>query len=405
MEKRRPLEGIKVADFSWIAAGPMVTKQLAEHGATVVKVESMTRPDILRNYIPMAGGIPGVNRCASFSAYNDSKYSIALKLSTPRGIEVAKRLIAWADIVIENFIPGTMEKWGLGYDDIRKFKPDVIMVRLSMQGQTGPRATQAGLGTMLMGPSGISEVTGWPDRDPVGIPTAYTDWIAPWYMVVAIIGALNRRKQTGKGMYIDCSQLEAGASFLSPAILDYTVNGRVQTKDGNRSPYAAPHGAYRCRGDDRWCAIATFTDDEWHSFCKVIGEPPWTKDSRFTTLIGRKKNEDELNPLVEAWTINFSPEEVMKELQAAGVAAGIVENGQDLHEDPQLKHRHHFWFLEHPEMGLHSYDGQSYRLTKTPGELTMPAPCLGQHTEYVCCEVMGMPDEEFMELLAEGVFE
>jgi len=402
---KQALAGLKVLDLSWVITGPMATKYLGDHGATVVRVESMQRLDIMRPYPPYTGGKSGVNRGGSFTPFNSSKYGITLNLNKPRGAEIARKLAAWSDVVVENFMAGQIEKWGLGYDELKKVKPDIIMIRASLQGQTGPYANQAGYGTMLQGSAGFTYFVGWTDRAPTGSTAPYTDFTAGLTVITAIMGALDYRRRTGRGQYIDLSQLEASVHFFAPAILDCTANGRIGTALGNRHPYAAPHGAYRCQGDDRWCAIAVFNDKEWASLCRVIGKPALTNDSRFDTMLGRKKNEDELDRLIEEWTVNHSPEEVMTQMQAAGVPAGRVAGGQDLHLDPQLKHRHHFWMLDHPEMGVTAYDSPAFRLSKTPAELNMPAPCLGQHTEYICREILQMSDNEFVGLLEEGVFE
>ena len=296
-------------------------------------------------------------------------------------------------------------KWGLGYEGIKKIKDDIIMVSTSPLGQTGPEAQQAGFGLELVSRGGFTHFTGWPDQEAVGVGYPYTDTVTPPLAVVAIMAALDYRRRTGRGQYIDLSQHEVAVQHLAPAILDYTVNGREGGRTGNRHPHAAPHGAYRCQGDDRWCTIAVFNDEEWGAFCEVIGEPAWTKQPRFDTLPARKENEDELDRLVENWTTKFTPEEVMHKMQAAGIAAGVVQSGKDLIEDPQLEHRHHFWYLNHPEMGTCAYDGPPFRLSETPAELNMPAPCLGEHTDYVCTQILGMSDEEFIGLLNEGVFE
>ena len=403
---RQALEGIKVADFSWYIAGPSIAMWLAHHGAEVIRIESLTRPDELRGIEPFKDGIAGINRSGCFANYNSNKYGMALNLKHPKGVEVAKRIVAWADVVVENFTPGTMEgKWGLGYEGMRKIRPDIIMLSTSPLGQTGPDAQQAGFGFELTNRGGFTHFVGWPDQDAVGVGYPYTDTVTPPIAVTAIMAALDYRCRTGKGQYIDLSQHEVAVQHLAPAILDYTVNGREGGRIGNHHPYASPHGAYRCRGDDRWCAIAVFTDEEWEAFCEVIGNPAWTQEDRFATLLGRKKNEDELDRLIGNWTVNFPPEEVTRKMQAAGVAAGVVQNGKDLIEDPQLGHRHHFWYLNHPEMGPCAYDGPPFKLSETPAELRMPAPCLGEHTEYVCTKILRMSDEEFVELLADGVFE
>jgi len=405
--RSQALEGLKVGDFSWYIAGPSIPMWLAHHGAEVIRIESSTRPDEIRGIEPFKDGIPGINRSGCFANYNSNKYGITLNLNHPKGVEVARRIVAWADIVVENFTPGTMRrKWGLGYEGIRKIKADSIMVSTSPLGQTGPEAQQAGFGLELVSRGGFTQFVGWPDQEAVGIGGyPYTDTVTPPIAVIAIMAALEYRRRTGKGQYIDLSQHEVAVQHLAPALLDYTVNGREGGRIGNHHPYAAPHGVYRCQGDDRWCTIAVFTDDEWEAFCKVIGKPTWTGDPKFATLLARKENEEELDRLVEDWTVNFPPKEVMNKIQAAGVAAGVVQSGKDLIEDPQLKHRHHFWYLNHPEMGLCAYDGPPFKLSETPAELRMPAPCLGEHTEYVCTQILGMSDQEFIGLLTEGVFE
>ena len=253
--------------------------------------------------------------------------------------------------------------------------------------------------------SGFGEVTGFPDRLPRAAFGAYTDHVVPRLAMPAVLAALDYRRRTGKGQYLDMSQWEAGVEFLAPTILEYTVNERVMTRMGNRSGQAAPHGAYRCRGDDRWCVIAVYTDEEWRSFCKVIGNPAWTKEPKFGIMLDRLENADELDRLVEEWTINYPPEEVMTLMQASGVAAGVVQNAEDIFNDPQLKHRHHFKVLDHPELGTFPYEMPAFRLSKTPAEIKKPAPCLGEHTEYVCKKCLGMSDEEFLGLLNEGAFE
>jgi benzylsuccinate CoA-transferase BbsF subunit len=218
------------------------------------------------------------------------------------------------------------------------------------------------------------------------------------------LAALSHRRKTGKGTYIDLAQFESGISFLPHLVLDYFANGRVREACGNRNLFAAPHGVYRCKGDDRWCAIAVSSDQEWGNFRKVIGKPKWSQEARFDTLPGRKANEDELDKLVEEWTINYPAEEVMKMMQKAGVAAGVVQNSKDLCEDPQLQHRQHFVMLEQAEMGYYPHEAAPFRLSKTPAELRMGAPCLGEHTQFVCNEILGISDEEFNNLVKDGAF-
>jgi benzylsuccinate CoA-transferase BbsF subunit len=400
--QQRALEGVKVADFTWIAAGPLTMSYLAQCGATIVKVESVKAPDSVRTFPPSKDGITGINRSLVFSNENANKFGMTVNLNHPRGIEVAKKLVAWADIVAENYRPGTMERWGLGYDDLKRINPSIIMFRSSAQGQTGPDSGMGANGITLQSLSGFTFLSGWPDRDPTPPWGAYTDLTAPAFGAAMLIAAIAYRARTGKGQCIDLSQYEAGLHFLAPAILDYFINGRCATRSGNSCPYAAPHGVYKCAGDDRWCAIAVFNDIEWKAFCEAIGKPEWLNDSRFRTVADRKENEAQLNSLIEEWTINHTAEEVMTLLQGHGISAGVVENSADLFQDPQIKERQLFKQLEHDEIGRVSHRGVGFKLSKTPCEFSTPGPRLGQHVEYVCRHFLGMSDEEFVSLLNDG---
>jgi benzylsuccinate CoA-transferase BbsF subunit len=349
-------------------------------------------------------GIPGLDRAVRFVPYNTGKLSVALNLAHPKGVEVAKRLVAWADVVVETFAGGAMKRMGLSYEELRKVKTDIIMLSSCMQGQTGPHATHPGLGTHLVALSGITHITGWPDREAANLEV-YTDFLSARFNVLAILAALDYRRRTGKGQYFDLSQYENALQFMAPLILDYSVNERVANRTGNRCPYAVPHGAYRCRGEDRWCTIAVFTDEEWESFGNVVGNPAWVRNPKFTTFLARKKHEEELDRLVEEWTANYSPEEIVSIMQAAGVPAGVVETTEDLLDhDPQLKHRHFHWELDHPEVGKYHSPRTSFILSKSPCELRR-APLLGEHNSYVLKEILGMSDEEISELVIEGVIE
>jgi benzylsuccinate CoA-transferase BbsF subunit len=401
--KKQVFEGIKVADFAWAGVGPMVGRELAEHGATVIRVESHQRPDSLRGGGPFPEGQGGINRSGMFAAFNTNKYGMSLDLSTAGAKEVAKRLVAWADIVTDSMTPGTMAGWGLDYESCRKINPAVIYFSTTQQGQDGPHRNFRGFGHHANAVMGISSATGWPDGKPTLPFTAYCDFIAPWYLLVSVIGGLLRRRKTGKGMYIEQSQFEAGLSFMAPHLLDYSINHHVLGRMGNHDRYMCPHALYPCRGEDRWVAIAVANDDQWKRFCEAIGLPGWSGESRFLSFSGRKQNEDELDRLIGEWTQAHTPEQVMSLLQNAGVAAGVVESGEDLLRDPQLKHRQHYRVLEHPEIGPHSYNAPAYRLSKTPCELERPAPCLGGHNEYVYKEILGFSGQEIQDMLEAGV--
>ena len=400
---KQVFEGIKVADFTWVGVGPQLCRELAEHGATVVRVESHRRPDVLRVSAPFKDGKTGINRSALGTAYNTNKYGISLDLNKPKAQEVARRLVAWADIVGDSMTPGTMAKWGLDYESCHRINPGVIYFSTTQQGQYGPHHTFQGFGYHANALLGISGCTGWPDSEPTLVVTPWTDYISPWYLLIAIIGALLRRRKTGEGMYIEQAQLEAGLTFMAPHVLDYTVNKRIVTRSGNRDRYMSPHGVYPCRGADRWVAIAVANDQPWQRFCEVIGNPTWTRDPKFTTILRRRENEDELDKLIGAWTKDYPPEQVMTMMQDAGVPAGVVETGEDVLNDPQLKHRQHFRVLNHPEIGAHSYHAPAYRLSKTPCDIERPGPCLGEHNEYVYRQILGFSDDEIADMLVEGV--
>ncbi|MBI4640004.1 MAG: CoA transferase [Candidatus Tectomicrobia bacterium] len=401
--KRFAFENIKVVDFSWVGVGPITAKYLADHGAEVIRIDSSVRPDVLRLAPPWKDKKPGINRSQFYANYNSSKYGISLDLGKPQAREIAKKLIARADVVTESFTPRVMKGWGLDYEELRKIKPDLIMLSTCQQGQTGPHALYRGYGQLMAALAGFYSVTGWPDGDPVPIYGAYTDFISPRFAATALIAALDYKRRTGKGQYIDLSQFEASLHFLAPPLLDYMVNGRIMKRRGNHSENAAPHGAYLCLGDDRWCVIAVSTDEEWKAFCQVIGNPEWTHDPKFATLQGRLEHVEELDRLVETWTQNYPPEEVMALMQAAGVPVGVVQSCEDLHHDPQLKHRNFFVWLNHTEVGMSPYDGLQFILSRTPGELRMPAPCIGEHNDYVFKQILGMSDEEVQRLIEEEV--
>ncbi len=404
MKRKYALEGLKVVDFSWVFTGPIVTKFLGDHGAEIIKIESATRPDGTRVYTPIKPGAMGLNSSGVFANYNSSKYSMNINLREPRGVEVVKRLVERADIVLETFGPGVMKRRGLDYDELKKVKPDIVMLSMSMVGQYGPHSQQPSFGQVLQATNGFVHLLGWPDRSPSLPVAAYTDFIAPWYVIIALMGALDYRRRTGKGQYIDLAMLEASVHPASPVVMDYTVNGRIQNRMGNRCPGAAPHGVYPCEGRERWIAIGVFSDHEWRALCQVMGNPEWTKSPKFDTLLHRTENIEELDDLIAEWTRNYTPEEITARLQAVGVAAGVVQTGEDLVDhDLQLRHRHHFVEMDHAEMGLHLSERPPFRLSKTPSEPQRPFPSFGEHTEFVCKEILSMGDEEFAELIGAGV--
>ncbi len=400
----KALAGVKVVDFGWVLVSPLTVKLLGDYGATAICVESPKNPGINRMGTPFKDGKPGVDRAGHFAYCAPNKLSISVDFRNPRGKEICERLVAWADVVSENRRAGVIKKMGLDYESLTKINPGIIMVSSSNQGQTGPFASHPGLGIHLLGLGAFNTCLGWPEKEAITLTVAYTDYLTPPLAVATIVAALDRKRRTGEGQFLDVSQLEAGLHFMATPILDRAVNGREPEKMGNAAPCAAPHSIYRCQGDDRWCAIAVFTDTQWAAFCKVAGQPGWVLDPRFSTLARRKENEDELNRLVEAWTSGQGAEDVMTKLQAAGVAAGVVQTSKDVYEDKQLAHRGFFWKMDHHEMGPFTHLGEPANLSVTPATPELPAPCLGEHTEMICKELLGLNDDEFVDYMINGAF-
>jgi len=402
MTEQLPFEGVKVADFSWVWVGPTTTRYLADHGATVVRVETQSPPDRMRAMGPYKDGVPGTNRSHAFADFNTSKLGLSLNLKNPAAVEVARRLIAWANVYVESFTPGTMDDLGLGYETARSLNPSIIMASTCLMGQSGPAAAFAGYGFHAGAIAGFYEITGWPDLPPDGPWTAYTDAISPRFLATTIMAALDHRRRTGVGQHIDASQMEIGLQFLAPQIIDFNVSGRVVSRAGNRSETAVPHAAYPCAGDDQWCAIAVETDEQWDALRRALGDPAWADDDRFQTAEGRLSHEEEIDAHLGEWTSSRSPYEVMEILQSAGVPAGVVQRSSDLLRDPQLEHRRFFRYMEHPEMGNVPHTGHQFHISGYDSGPRFPAPLLGQHNETVMREILGMTDEEITEALVAG---
>lgn len=401
MPANLPFDGVKIADFSWIWVGPTTTKYLSDHGATVIRVETENLLHT-RTAAPFKDDEPGTNRSHGFGDFNTSKYSLSLDMKSPQGADVARRLIAWADVMIESFTPGTVDDLGIGYETAQKLNPSVIMVSTCLMGQSGPAASLPGYGFHAGAIAGFYEVTGWPDLPPDGPFTAYTDGVAPRFLAATIIAALDRRRRTGQGQYIDASQLELSLQFLAPQIIDYNASGREVSRIGNRSYTAAPQGAYRCSGDDQWCAIAVETDEDWVRLRSAIGDPAWASDDRFRSTDGRLRHHDELDERLGQWTADKSPEEVMRILQSAGVAAGVVQRSSDLMRDSQLAHRNFFRNLEHSEVGIVPYTGHGFRISGYDNGPRFAPPLLGEHNDLVLRELLGMSDDEITEVAIAG---
>jgi len=380
------LQKIRILDFSWVLAGPYATRILADFGAEVIKVQPLlpeAEDKFSRGY---------------YNTWNRNKLGISLNLNKPEGIALAKRLVKISDGVVENFTPRVMANWGLDYASLKKIKPDIIMLSLSTMGNTGPWRDYAGFGPTIQAFSGMTYLTSFPGKPPLGLGTSYADHVAGLVGCLALLGALEYRQKSGEGQYIDLSQTEAMASLLGGAILDYQLKGREVEAVGNSSTEAAPHGVYRCKGDDRWCALAVFTDEEWQGFKGALGNPPWAEDKNFITFSRRQKNKAKLDRLVAEWTKGHIAEEVMALLQGQGVAAGVVADASDLAKDPQLRARGFF-----VELNKTISDAVPVRLSDTPARYRRAAPLRGQDNDYVYKQLLGMSEGELAGLRQNGV--
>lgn len=404
--RKKILEGIKVFDFGWAIVGSEATKLLADYGADVVKLESMTHVDFMRtNGFLSCTSRNNPNDKPFASWMNTSKYGLALNIKHPKAKEVITEYYKWADIVFENFSPGKLDAQGLGYAYAKSVKPDIIMVHGSIYGQTGPLSRQAGTDGMGSSVGCHRGLTGWPDRTPVpNSPMVLGDMMTPLIAAAGVLAALDYRNRTGKGQELDFAMLDIISMKSTPLVMDYVANNHLAARDANRVPYAAPHGAFPCKGDDRWCAIAIYDDADWPVFCEALGNPDWCQDEAFKTFPGRKAAEDFLEEKISAWTSAWNAEELMEYLQGKGIAAGVVQTLEDLCEvDPIMKERNYFVPLRHPEQGTILHPRPPYILSKSPASMKA-GPWLGEHTFETATKFAGLSDEKFVEYDADGVF-
>jgi benzylsuccinate CoA-transferase BbsF subunit len=395
--------GIKVADFTWAAAGPIMTKQLADNGAHVIKIESRSHPDSVRLGGPFKDDKPGINRSGFFADFNSSKLSISVDLNHPRAADVILPLVRWADIVADSFRPQVMARWGFGYEKLREINPRLIMISSSLYGAEGPWSSHPGFGAQGQAIAGFHNMTGWPDRPPAVPKGAYTDSISPRFGAAALIAALIHRETTGEGQYIELAQTDTGVMFLSPQLLEFQLTGEEAQRQGNADPRALLHAVFPCRGDDRWIAIEAWTETQWRACLDVLtatGAP----DAILTAPADvRASNREVLEAAVARLTAVREPFELMAALRAAGVPAGVALRGSDLLVDETLRQRGHFWRLPHPEMGVLDYNGPAYRFEHTPSRLTKAAPCLGEDSEFVLKQVLAFDAARIADLQASGV--
>lgn len=397
-----PLNDVKICDFMWVMAGPASTRILADYGATVVRIESPTRVDTARTLQPYHNNQLGPDSSGLFANCNAGKFGISLDLGNPAARAVVHDLVRWADVVTESFSPKAMRAWGFDYESLRKVNPRLIMLSSCLMGQTGPLAKIAGFGNMAAAISGFHNLTGWPDRAPSGVFGAYTDYVAPRFTAMAILAALDHRRRTGEGQYIDQSQAECAIHFLGPAILDYTVNDRVEERAGNSDAAFAPHGVYPAAGDDQWIAIVCRDDDEWRRLCAAMNNEDLARDSRYASAAGRLEHRAAIDSSIASWTRTLERADVESRLQSRGVPAHQVQNSADAYADPQFVHRGHFVALEHPVLGKFTVEGPRAKLSRTPATVRRAAPSLGQDNQHVLETILGYDETQITELAASG---
>jgi crotonobetainyl-CoA:carnitine CoA-transferase CaiB-like acyl-CoA transferase len=393
--------GLRILEFGSGAAGPLVTRPFVEQGATVVRVESSRRPDFLR---ALPGANPfGLDGSPMFVLLNAGKRSVRLDLTRPEGLALARRLVAWADVVTENFAPGVMARFGLDAEAARRVRPDLVWLSACLFGQTGPQRHYPGFGGQGSAIAGFNALTGWPDREALGPYGTITDSLSPRFGALLVAAALLERRRSGRGAHIDLSQIETGVYCLSELVVRASANGESASRLGNHDPNAAPHAIYPCAGEDRWIAIAVLSDDEWQALVRAMGSPPRTADARFATLAGRLAHQDELDEMLAGWTRGFEAYALMDRLQAAGVRAGVVQDFEDLLRDPQLAARGHFRRLRHAHLGELDFELSGLRLESHPPRLERPGPDLGEHDAEVLGGILGLGADEIERLVRDGV--
>ncbi len=424
----RLLAGIRIIDLTWILVGAGATRILASMGAEVIRIEPTDprRVDLARYVPPFIPDTPGssedpygmtysleerFDRAGYYFNINTGKRGIRLNMQTPEGKALFRRLVAIGDVVTENFSAGTMEAWGFGYEQLRAIKPDIIYVQMSGMGNSSPDRDYISYGPTAQALSGLSYQSGLPEPyPPAGWGYSYLDHTGAYYGAMAVLCALHHRHRTGEGQYIDMSQTGVGLVLTGTAILEAVVNRRQTVRTGNRSPWrlAAPHGVYPCQGEDRWCAIAVFSEAEWQALCQAMAYPPWTSKPQYATFESRLRHQDSLDADLATWTRQYPAEEVMQRLQAHGVRAGVVQTAADkVRHDPQLRARGYFVQAPHSRFGPLPVEGIPMRFSHTPmhpgGPLQRGAPRWGEDNAYVYGELLGLSPQEMADYAERGI--
>ncbi len=399
----RPLEGIRVVDFAWAWAGSQATSILALLGAEVIKIESRKRIDHSRVFSLTTGQwFDEPDRSNIFNDMNLGKLSANIDLSHPEGIKLIKKLVEISDVAVENMRPGKMEALGLGYEDLRKIKPDIIMLSSSARGATGPEREYIGYAPLFSALSGFAFISGYEGEGPIRL-SGEIDLLSATSSAFAVLAAMIYRQRTGQGQFIDLSSSEATSVFMGEVFMDYCMNGRNQTRHGNKDLFMAPHNVYRCKGEDKWISIAVASDEEFKALCEVAGHPEWAIDERFADSFTRWHNQETLDKLIENWTLNHAHTEIMKLLQAVGVAAAPSCNSEDLWNDPHLRERDFWAEVEHSLLGKQKVIAPVWKFSESHLEVGGPAPLFGQHNQYVFGELLGLDEAEIERLVEERV--
>ena len=397
----KALKGVRVADFGWVLAGPYATMLLSYLGAEVIKIESRRRIDEQR-VAHRAGLSENFESSSNFLEINLGKRSVSINLSKPEGAELARKLVAISDVVIENMRPGVMDRLGLGYKDLVNVKPDIIMASISGWGSKGPLRSYTAYAPCFSSFSGVANLTGYADEEP-NTGTSSNDARSGTAAAFAVLMALIIRQRTGKGQYIDISSCEALDSLVGDRIMEYMITGRSPMRSGNQDAGMSPHGCYRCKGEDKWISIAVATDKEWDELRRIMGYPGCIDDPRFASRAGRWENRNYLDALVEEWTVQHDASELMELLQEHGIAAIPSFSADDLFSNPHLLERGAITETEHSVLGKRKAIGPPWKMTATPPEIVRTAPLLGEDNQYVLCKLLGLSEEEVKRLAAEQV--
>jgi crotonobetainyl-CoA:carnitine CoA-transferase CaiB-like acyl-CoA transferase len=400
-----PLEGIRVIDLAQVFAGPACTRILADLGADVIRFESPNRLDVTRSLIITENdGLDHYyHRASYFIIRNASKREMVVDLAKDEGREIIRKLLADADVVVESFTPRVMAQFGLDYDAVKQIKADIIMCSLSGYGQNGNMRDFGAYGMGLEPASGISSITGYPGGPPMRSGLSFTDPYSGFIGAGAILTALQYRRRTGKGQFIDLSEQEAAVPIMAAALLDYEMNGRVRERQGDRSEWNVPQGCYRCAGADRWAVISCSSDAEFERLATATGHPEWLTDERFATVLARRDHQDELDAAITQWTSQRDHYDVMRTLQAAGVKAAPVLDGKEILFDPQFCERHHFDVVDQPLLGKRPVQRHlAAKFTRFEAKARRPAPLLGEHNDEVLKE-LGYSDGEIAKLREDKV--